>query len=270
MFDHGEMFSLAVRRLRGKLDYSGIAFALSPKRFTLRALQDICEAILDTKLNKPALPRRMLDRGWLEATGERETDASFCPAELYCSRQAEGTMMAKVGSFGFAAHLRAGASSHVIRCRKGRVRQSGRGLVFWLRPETASIAELPMDDRETALFVKGRNQDFQTVAVQGTMTRCVADPELLAARVDFTIGLGSGGWTAEPIQRLGRDRTLAESAKLPDGAPRMLIGPRETAGFALIKAKVGLTPIFYSFSRDTLIGAVGDAPMPHGMSARGF
>lgn len=111
-------------------------------------------------------------------------------------------MMAHVRNFSFAAQLRADASSHVIRYRKGRVRQSGRGLVFWFRPETASIAELPMDDREMALFVKGRSQDFQTVAVQGTLTWRVADPELLAARVDFTIGLRSGSWTAEPIQRI--------------------------------------------------------------------
>ncbi|MCW6532254.1 NUDIX hydrolase [Sphingomonas sp. MMSM20] len=89
-FDHGEMLGLAMRRLRGKLDYSGIAFALLPERFTLRALQDIYEAILDTKLNKPAFRRRMLDRGWLEATGERETGASFRPAELYRYRKAEG------------------------------------------------------------------------------------------------------------------------------------------------------------------------------------
>jgi len=89
-FDHGEMLSLAIRRLRGKLDYSGIAFALLPELFTLRALQDIYEAILDTKLNKPAFRRRMLDRGWLEATGERETGASFRPAELYRYRKTEG------------------------------------------------------------------------------------------------------------------------------------------------------------------------------------
>ncbi len=110
--------------------------------------------------------------------------------------------MAYLRNFGFAAQLRADASSHVIRYRKGRVRQSGRGLVFWFRPETASIAELPMDDREMALFVKGRSQDFQTLAVQGTLTWRVADPELLAARVDFTIDLRSGSWTAEPIQRI--------------------------------------------------------------------
>jgi 8-oxo-dGTP diphosphatase len=89
-FDHGEMLALAMRRLRGKLDYSGVAFALLPERFTLRALQDVYEAILDTRLNKPAFRRRMLDRGWLEPTGERETGASFRPAELYRYRMPEG------------------------------------------------------------------------------------------------------------------------------------------------------------------------------------
>ncbi len=89
-FDHGAMLGLAVQRLRGKLDYAGIAFAILPERFTLRALQDIYEAILDTKLNKPAFRRRMLDRGWLDATGERESGASFRPAELYRYRLSKG------------------------------------------------------------------------------------------------------------------------------------------------------------------------------------
>lgn len=82
-FDHADMLATAVRRLRGKLDYSPLAFALLSERFTLRALQDVHEAIRGTRLNKPAFRRRMLDRGWLEPTGERETGASFRPAELY-------------------------------------------------------------------------------------------------------------------------------------------------------------------------------------------
>lgn len=82
-FDHAAILELAIRRLRGKIDYTPIAFALLPERFTLRALQDVHEAILGTPLNKPAFRRRMLDRGWLEPTGERETGSSFRPAELF-------------------------------------------------------------------------------------------------------------------------------------------------------------------------------------------
>jgi regulator of protease activity HflC (stomatin/prohibitin superfamily) len=110
--------------------------------------------------------------------------------------------MAQIRNLAFLAQLRSDASSHVIRYRKGQVRQSGRGLVFWFRPETASIAEIPMDDRETTLFVSGRSQDFQQVAVQGMLTWHVVDPELLAQRVDFSIGLFSGKLQGEPIERI--------------------------------------------------------------------
>ncbi|MBV1690374.1 NUDIX domain-containing protein [Novosphingobium sp. G106] len=82
-FDHADILGLAIKRLRGKLDYSPIAFALLRELFTLRQLQDVHEAILGVRLNKPAFRRRMLDRGWLEGTGEREAGTSFRPAELY-------------------------------------------------------------------------------------------------------------------------------------------------------------------------------------------
>jgi len=82
-FDHGAMLDLAMRRLRGKLDWSPVAFALLPERFTLRALQDVHEAILGTPLNKSAFRRRTIDSGRVAPTGERETGASFRPAELY-------------------------------------------------------------------------------------------------------------------------------------------------------------------------------------------
>lgn len=86
-FDHAEIVALAIRRLRGKLDYSEVGFALLPELFTLRQLQDVHEAILGTGLNKPAFRRRMLDRGWLDPTGRFETGTSYRPAELYRLRQ---------------------------------------------------------------------------------------------------------------------------------------------------------------------------------------
>jgi regulator of protease activity HflC (stomatin/prohibitin superfamily) len=110
--------------------------------------------------------------------------------------------MATIRNIGLIAQLRSEASSHIIRYRNGRVRQSGRGLVFWFRPETASISEVPMDDREMTLFVRGRSRDFQTVVVQGTIGWRVVDPELLARHVDFSIGLVTGKPQGEPIERI--------------------------------------------------------------------
>jgi regulator of protease activity HflC (stomatin/prohibitin superfamily) len=110
--------------------------------------------------------------------------------------------MATIRNFGFIAQLRSEASSHVIHYRKGRVRRSGRGLAFWFRPDAASIAEVPMDDREMTLFVKGRSQDFQTVTVQGAVGWHVADPLRLAERVDFSVGLLTGRAQGKPIETI--------------------------------------------------------------------
>lgn len=89
-FDHADILGTAVKRLRGKLDYSTIAFALLPDLFTLRDLQDVHEAILGSTLNKPAFRRRMLDKDWIEGTGEREQGTSYRPAELYRLKQDQG------------------------------------------------------------------------------------------------------------------------------------------------------------------------------------
>lgn len=85
-FDHAHIIATAHERLRGKLDYTSIAFALLPDLFTLRDLQTVHEAITGTTFNKPAFRRRMLDTGWIEATGLRESDTPFRPAELYMVR----------------------------------------------------------------------------------------------------------------------------------------------------------------------------------------
>lgn len=82
-FDHSGILGMAVKRLRGKLANSPVGFELLPERFTLRQLQEVHEAILGTRLNKPAFRRRMLDKGVLQATGQRESGTTFRPAELY-------------------------------------------------------------------------------------------------------------------------------------------------------------------------------------------
>ncbi|PYE53525.1 NUDIX hydrolase [Deinococcus yavapaiensis] len=82
-FDHADILGLAVKRLRGKLDYAPVGFELLPERFTLRDLQSVHETILGRKLNKDSFRRRMLASGRLSAVGEREEDADHRPAALY-------------------------------------------------------------------------------------------------------------------------------------------------------------------------------------------
>jgi 8-oxo-dGTP diphosphatase len=81
-FDHAHILGMAVKRIRGKLDYTPIGFQLLPERFTLLDLQTVHETILGRPVNKDSFRRRMLASGQLEATGEHQQGAGR-PAELY-------------------------------------------------------------------------------------------------------------------------------------------------------------------------------------------
>jgi 8-oxo-dGTP diphosphatase len=82
-FDHADILGTAVKRIRGKLDYSPIGFQLLPSTFTLLDLQRVHETVLGRPLNKDSFRRRMLASGQLEATGETEQAVGHRPAELY-------------------------------------------------------------------------------------------------------------------------------------------------------------------------------------------
>jgi 8-oxo-dGTP diphosphatase len=82
-FDHADILGDVIMRLRGKLDYSRIAFALLPEIFTLRAVQEVHEAILDRRLTKPPFRRKLLDRDLIQPTGTHEKGGAYRPAAQY-------------------------------------------------------------------------------------------------------------------------------------------------------------------------------------------
>lgn len=123
----------------------------------------------------------------------------------------------------FLRHLGAGPATHVLYFRSGHLARSQRGAAFWYRPLTASIALVPMDDRELDMVFHCRTLDFQDVLVQGVVTFRVADPELLAARIDFSIDVHSGAYEAMPLEQLGsRLRQAAQQHVLDHVALRPL------------------------------------------------
>ena len=110
--------------------------------------------------------------------------------------------MADITRFLFLRHLRGDNASFVLQHRNGKLVRAGRGLQFWFMPLTATIAELPMDDRELPVLFHGRTQDFQDVAVQGVITWRVTDPRVLADRIDFGIDTAKGAWLEQPLEKV--------------------------------------------------------------------
>ncbi len=94
-FDHGSIVLAGRERLRGKLSYSNIGFALAPDSFTLAELRDVYEAALEHDVSATNLKRVLLRRGAIEPVGQQRAHgpAGGRPAEVYrfCSREFEVT-----------------------------------------------------------------------------------------------------------------------------------------------------------------------------------
>jgi len=83
-FDHDEILSYALQRLRYKLEYTAVGFELLPNEFTLTELQTAYEIVLGEKLDKRNFRRRILEAGILAETGKyREGEGQGRPAQLY-------------------------------------------------------------------------------------------------------------------------------------------------------------------------------------------
>jgi ADP-ribose pyrophosphatase YjhB (NUDIX family) len=70
-FDHGQIVRSGLARLRAKLSYTNVGFALAPEAFTLSELREIYAAALGHDVSATNLHRVLVRRGVLEPTGSR-------------------------------------------------------------------------------------------------------------------------------------------------------------------------------------------------------
>ncbi len=110
--------------------------------------------------------------------------------------------MAEIQSFRVVRHLRAEPTSHIVFFKRGKKKRSGAGLAFWFAPLGASLAEVPLEDRDLAFVVGTRSADFQEVNCNGVVVVRTTDPELLASRIDFSIDAATGRFRNDPIDKL--------------------------------------------------------------------
>jgi ADP-ribose pyrophosphatase YjhB (NUDIX family) len=84
-FDHGSIVGSALARLRAKLSYTNVGFALAPPTFTIAELREVYVAALGYDVTATNLQRVLLRRGVLEPTGELAPPgrAGGRPATLY-------------------------------------------------------------------------------------------------------------------------------------------------------------------------------------------
>lgn len=82
-FDHAEILSAALQRLRGKLRYEPIGFELLPSKFTLSQLQHLYETVLGTGLDKRNFRKKVLSFDLLLPLNETHREGPHRPAQLF-------------------------------------------------------------------------------------------------------------------------------------------------------------------------------------------
>lgn len=81
-FDHADILTTALERIRGKLEYAPIGFQLLPATFTLTELQQVFEAIQGQPIDKRNFRAKIQRSGQIRALEEFRT-GSHRPARLY-------------------------------------------------------------------------------------------------------------------------------------------------------------------------------------------
>jgi ADP-ribose pyrophosphatase YjhB (NUDIX family) len=90
-FDHGTIALAGRERLRAKLSYTNLGFALAPETFTISELRELYAAALGHDVSATNLQRVLLRRGVLVATGELRPSgrAGGRPAAVYRFRSSD-------------------------------------------------------------------------------------------------------------------------------------------------------------------------------------
>lgn len=83
IYDHSEIVAYGIDFLRHQVCHKPIGFNLLPEKFTLLQLQELYEAILDTKLDKPNFRRKMMKMNLLAPCNEKQTGVPHRAASLY-------------------------------------------------------------------------------------------------------------------------------------------------------------------------------------------
>ena len=83
IMDHFNILSDALNFLKRDIIWSPIAFQLLPKKFTIRQLQNLLEAVLGVEIDNRNFRKKLFASGILNDTGEVEKHVSHKPARMY-------------------------------------------------------------------------------------------------------------------------------------------------------------------------------------------
>ncbi len=82
-FDHQQILSVAIERLKGKIRYQPIGFELLPEQFTLPDLHNLYETVLQRSIDRGNFRKKILSMGLLIDHSDKQKDRPARAAKIY-------------------------------------------------------------------------------------------------------------------------------------------------------------------------------------------
>ncbi len=82
-FDHADILSTALARIRGKLTYAPVGFELLAQKFTIKQLQKLYEIVLGRKLDNRNFRKKIFGMDVLRELNEKQKGVAHRAARLY-------------------------------------------------------------------------------------------------------------------------------------------------------------------------------------------
>jgi regulator of protease activity HflC (stomatin/prohibitin superfamily) len=141
-------------------------------------------------------------------------------------------------------------TTYVIQYAGGRVQRSGPGLSFFYFAPVSTIVAVPAGSTDVPFIFNETTADFQGVTVQGHLTFRVAEPDKLAALLDFSIR-PSGDYATDGPDKLPLRVTHAAQTSL---RAEIQSRPLRTV---LVEADAVATRVLASLQSSPTLGALG-------------
>ncbi len=117
-------------------------------------------------------------------------------------------------------YLKASPMTYVIQFKNGLPKRQGAGLSFFYYAPTSTLSAVPLASADLPFVFSETTADFQSIAVQGQITYRIADPQKVAALLDYTID-PYGAYRSEGPDTLGQ-RIINEAQILANAYVRRL------------------------------------------------
>lgn len=82
-FDHSDIISMAIDRVRNKVNYTNVGFELLPEKFTIPELQTVIEKVIGQKLDRNNFRTKVLSLNILTPLNEKKIEGKGKPSIYY-------------------------------------------------------------------------------------------------------------------------------------------------------------------------------------------